>query len=1211
MGSGIGDYECVVYHTGVYKCVFSFNRSHYPQRNSTCVSMTQIDGCLFFCARNYIFFQPNHSGSRDCGCRFAWALARGCPASFFENDAAFSIFLFDHSSREYFVFFIARVRFLVSGGMSVFVISGGMSVFFSDSRFRFFFVFGCGWVPVWGFHRSFCGIFFARYEMLHRFFPVRDGSCGCIDNGVEENILPKARVYSRVICSAVSWIGCNTFIGTDGFLAFFYIGRLFLGGYFGVPIRETIIASWSKKSVFFSEVAPFAKDYSQYQCFCSFCFRCFGRTLGETIGTTFFVDFSEIVAGSCFSQRGVPVIGLYNNFLCASTSGFEPVALHSLFQDHMEGIKAFWSKTPPVPKREGPLDVTESEEPVVAMQVDGNIDGEPITPEDILGEDFDVGIAPSTPAPKNDGRVSFAEPITPVGAHFPPKYDIADRDVHRQRGSGGRKDGEEIVQNVVRTGDATKDMNVYSEIFKDDLLLLTRRLGITHTAVNTYDSEYGDVSDASHLTVVPGPMSKLIEDGRVRLSEFVTEDSFTHEGRMVLMLPPLPAKTVEKILNDVQINKVDVARLGLVILEYLHPYPCSTDRWLSFADSPLRLRKFRHLQARAVPVEDFVRSRLYLDDSGMDRPRVIKLTRRCIAYYLFHETFKFFSLPDRVRLNNVDGLSSDLEMDCKQVWVDVSFSRMVHGDYEDLVKKTMTFLPGILHVGDGHMSFGGGGAYPRRVIKFTVRKLGPSHYKLVYDLWLGTGFVSCTSIWKDDSILRLDYTDTGFLGEFISSQGDDITSVALVRKPKFGVAILLSKLDKAALSQQAALFSESHGDSKRRVHGVATQERGTGNVDGMKTTFVRQSTRASNYFRMEGIPDYWDDIFCQNIMVKVCAKFSVAKPDGFIREFHESGASKGTILIKTIDSAVLHAFTVKAKTYRVVEQFTGQTVSCYFVNVSNRGVPSDSRKFMPIAVPVPVLPQQHNEVDILAPVDVPKVGFFQSYVEITNVSSSTPIQISIGDKMVMMCALGDEILPKKDANVFHTFVENKGKKENSRKVLVTATEVGVLYDYPKGQGNGRNRHSGIVLKGDDEIGERISKLQSRVESILAAEFNACIWNFYADGKSQLGGHIDAKKSESDHIKNSWVATVVVGASRPMLFEAEGHYLVLNHGDLIAWQVETALRHGVPPFPGVRGKRTSLSFRHLAKESVGGKRGKETLPDAFTPVPNRRKRRTQK
>ena len=117
----------------------------------------------------------------------------------------------------------------------------------------------------------------------------------------------------------------------------------------------------------------------------------------------------------------------------------------------------------------------------------------------------------------------------------------------------------------------------------------------------------------------------------------------------------------------------------------------------------------------------------------------------------------------------------------------------------------------------------------------------------------------------------------------------------------------------------------------------------------------------------------------------------------------------------------------------------------------------------------------------------------------------------------------------------------------------------------------------------EPMSDTLSRIKSEVESIVDAQFNACLLNLYHDGTEGMGWHAD---DEPEIVSNSPIASVSLGAERRFDFKhrlsEEKVSLQLAHGSVLLMSAETQRHwlHQLPKTTKVSEPRINLTFRAM-------------------------------
>lgn len=112
---------------------------------------------------------------------------------------------------------------------------------------------------------------------------------------------------------------------------------------------------------------------------------------------------------------------------------------------------------------------------------------------------------------------------------------------------------------------------------------------------------------------------------------------------------------------------------------------------------------------------------------------------------------------------------------------------------------------------------------------------------------------------------------------------------------------------------------------------------------------------------------------------------------------------------------------------------------------------------------------------------------------------------------------------------------------------------------------------------------QLVEIQNIVEQISQEKFNACLLNYYHNGKEAMGWHAD---NEPEIIKNSTIASISLGAERFFEFKhrtkPDKRKLLLQNGSLLLMKNETQNHwlHRLTPDTKSNQPRINLTFRQM-------------------------------
>lgn len=136
----------------------------------------------------------------------------------------------------------------------------------------------------------------------------------------------------------------------------------------------------------------------------------------------------------------------------------------------------------------------------------------------------------------------------------------------------------------------------------------------------------------------------------------------------------------------------------------------------------------------------------------------------------------------------------------------------------------------------------------------------------------------------------------------------------------------------------------------------------------------------------------------------------------------------------------------------------------------------------------------------------------------------------------------------------------------------------------------------------------VQELRDRVADTLSCTYNYAIANWYRDGADFTGWHADKMQY---HVTGSTISMVSVGAPRRFEFRSEATRAVaasveLEHGSLLvmAGPSQDGFEHSLRPDPAVRGRRVSLTFRHVLPTEPRSAPAPPRIRTLRAPVPSR-------
>ena len=113
-------------------------------------------------------------------------------------------------------------------------------------------------------------------------------------------------------------------------------------------------------------------------------------------------------------------------------------------------------------------------------------------------------------------------------------------------------------------------------------------------------------------------------------------------------------------------------------------------------------------------------------------------------------------------------------------------------------------------------------------------------------------------------------------------------------------------------------------------------------------------------------------------------------------------------------------------------------------------------------------------------------------------------------------------------------------------------------------------------------------LKEKVELSSNSKFNSCLLNLYFDGDDGMGWHSD---NEKELIKNSTIASVSLGATRPFKFKhnstGDQIKITLESGSLLLMEGETQQfwKHALPKTKKSKTPRVNLTFRLFDEQNT--------------------------
>jgi alkylated DNA repair dioxygenase AlkB len=120
-----------------------------------------------------------------------------------------------------------------------------------------------------------------------------------------------------------------------------------------------------------------------------------------------------------------------------------------------------------------------------------------------------------------------------------------------------------------------------------------------------------------------------------------------------------------------------------------------------------------------------------------------------------------------------------------------------------------------------------------------------------------------------------------------------------------------------------------------------------------------------------------------------------------------------------------------------------------------------------------------------------------------------------------------------------------------------------------------------TLKQGIPFTEEIAFLKNKLEQYTNTKFNACLLNFYQNGKQAMGWHSD---NESSIVPNSTIASISLGAERDFYFKHKQSNqkvsVFLENGSLCLMenQIQQYWLHQLPVRTKVLAPRINLTFR---------------------------------
>jgi alkylated DNA repair dioxygenase AlkB len=120
-----------------------------------------------------------------------------------------------------------------------------------------------------------------------------------------------------------------------------------------------------------------------------------------------------------------------------------------------------------------------------------------------------------------------------------------------------------------------------------------------------------------------------------------------------------------------------------------------------------------------------------------------------------------------------------------------------------------------------------------------------------------------------------------------------------------------------------------------------------------------------------------------------------------------------------------------------------------------------------------------------------------------------------------------------------------------------------------------------TLKQGIPFTEEIAFLKTKLEQYTNTKFNACLLNFYQNGKQAMGWHSD---NESSIVPNSTIASISLGAERDFYFKHKQSNqkvsVFLENGSLCLMenQIQQYWLHQLPVRTKVLAPRINLTFR---------------------------------
>ena len=125
-------------------------------------------------------------------------------------------------------------------------------------------------------------------------------------------------------------------------------------------------------------------------------------------------------------------------------------------------------------------------------------------------------------------------------------------------------------------------------------------------------------------------------------------------------------------------------------------------------------------------------------------------------------------------------------------------------------------------------------------------------------------------------------------------------------------------------------------------------------------------------------------------------------------------------------------------------------------------------------------------------------------------------------------------------------------------------------------------YSGIRMKTID-FPDFLNKVRLQVEKASQEKYNACLANFYRDGKDSMGWHADDEKELG---QNPAIASVSFGAERNFQLKHKKltlrHKIDLKHGSLLVMKGPTQhfWKHQLPKRKKIDSGRINLTFRKI-------------------------------